>query len=188
MKDINLFKKKNSLHFKKVRSKKDLLSNDDCDGYLIESSEAEARRIIESLKAQKIKKKIAFVGGDDSFNRRALEKLKIDYLVSPEAKTGFDTLKQRDSGLNHVTAKIAAKNKIGIVFDVGEISKLDGKDLAVRLEKIIQNIKIARRAKCSIKIASFGRDKKEVVSEIARRSFGVSLGMSSSQSRDCVGF
>lgn len=186
MKDINFFKEKDSLYFKRITGKGDISSSDDCDGYLIEGSEAEARRIISSLKAKKIVKKIAFVGGDDQLNRRVLEKLKINYLVSPEAKTGFGTLKQRDSGLNHVTAKIASQKDICIVIDVGEISKLEGKDLAIRLEKIIQNIKIARKAKCCIKIASFASSRDGVMSDISRRSLGVSLEMSSLQDRDSV--
>lgn len=87
---------------KKIKSKSEVLEKDDCDGYLIEASENEARKIIESLKGKE--KVIAVVGGDSVFNRRAIETLKVDYLVSPERGLKNDSLKQRDSGLNHVIA------------------------------------------------------------------------------------
>ena len=60
----------------------------------------------------KTEKKIAVLGRSGDFNRRALETLKIDYLVSPELGERKDTLKHRDSGLNHVLAKIAKEKGI----------------------------------------------------------------------------
>jgi len=86
---------------------------------LIDSSEKETRRIIESLKGSG--KVIAVVGGDDAFNRRAAESLKINYLVLQKGRQK-DGLKQRDSGINHVVAKIAKEK--GIDLD-GELLKRD---------------------------------------------------------------
>jgi len=185
MKDINLFKTKGSIFLKKISTKSEL-SEDSYDGYLIDSSEKEARRIIESLKTKK--GVIALVGGDDTFNRRAIETLKINYLLSPEKKTANNTLKQRDSGLNHVIAKEAAKRNITILIDFAKIQKLSGKEKSLHLEKLIQNIKICRKAKCKIKIASLASNKMEVVDEKSRSAFGVSLGMSSAQARDSTQF
>ncbi len=180
MKDINLFKTKNSLFFKKIKTKEEASADCDCDGFLIDASEEEARRIIQSLKGAR--KQIAIVGEDDQFNRRAIETLKINYLVSPEIGDARDTLKQRDSGLNHVVAKEAKNNNIVLVINMSEISKLDDKSMSKMLGRIIQNIKICRKAKCDIKIASLATSKKEIVDEKGRKSFGISLGMSSAQS------
>ncbi|MDP2629023.1 MAG: hypothetical protein Q8P15_03970 [Nanoarchaeota archaeon] len=186
MKDINLFKTESSIYLKEVSSKSQVSKSDDCDGYLIRASEKEARRIVDSLKGSN--KIIAVWGGDDSFNRRVVETMKIDYLVSPESGEKKDNLKQRDSGLNHVVAKEASKKKIAIVVSMSGVSSLEGKGLAVRLSRIIQNIKICRRAKCEIKIASFGKNKNEVFDVLGRSSFGTSLGMSSQQVKGAVGF
>jgi hypothetical protein len=49
------------------------------------------------------------------------------------------------------------------------------KDKALILARIIQNIKVCRKAKCSIKILSNGRDKKDI------EAFASSIGMSSQQ-------
>ena len=185
MKDINLFKTKDSIFLKKIKSKSDLPC-DDCDGYLIDASEKEARRIIDSL--GKSKKIIAVVGGGSSFNRRAIETLKIDYLISPERGEKKDSLKQRDSGLNQVLAKEAAKRKVSIVIDMSEVSKLSEKEKALRIEKLIQNVKICRKAGCKIMVASLGEKSSKSVDGFARSAFGVSLGMSTSQAKDAVNF
>ena len=182
--DINLFKCDNSIFLKKIRFKSEILVNSDCDGFLIDSDEKEARRIIEFLKGNG--KIIGILGGDDAFNRRALETLKINYLISPERGDKKDTLKQRDSGLNHVLVKEAVKKNISIVVNLDEISKLKGKTKALRLEKIIQNIKICRKVNCKIKIANLSATSKNIVEEKARISFGTSLGMSSIQSSESV--
>jgi RNase P/RNase MRP subunit p30 len=186
MKDINLFRVEGSVYLKKIRSKADI--SGDCDGYLIEGSEKEARKIIASLKDKGFKGKVGLVGGDDAFNRRAVESLKIDYLVSPERGLKRDSLKQRDSGINHVVAKMAKEKGVMIVVDMGEISSLKGKEKALRLGRVIQNVKICRKAGCGIRIGSFGSKKGEVFGDKERRAFGLSLGMSSGQSKECVVF
>ncbi|MCR4284601.1 MAG: hypothetical protein NUV97_00980 [archaeon] len=186
MKDINLFPTKDSIFLKEISTKSEISNKDECDGYLIKSSEKESRRIVESLK--KSNKLIAFLGGDDALNRRAVETLKINYLISPESGNKSDTLKQRDSGINHVVAKEAAKKKITILINFSEVSKVKGKEKARRLARIMQNIKICRKAKCQIKIASLARDEKEVKNEKTRQSFGTSLGMSSEQTKNCIRF
>jgi len=186
MGDVNLFKVEDSVCLKRVGRKTDVLKSDSCDGYLIESSEKEARRIIESLRGSG--KKIGVVGGDDAFNRRVVESLRVDYLVSPEGGDKVNGLKQRDSGINHVVAKIMRDKGILIVVDMNDIKKLEGKELALRLARIMQNVRICRKAGCGIRICSFGSKKGDVFGEKERRAFGVSLGMSSKQSSEATLF
>jgi RNase P/RNase MRP subunit p30 len=188
MNDINLFKKEGSIFLKKIKSKQDIKSNDTCGGYLIKSSEKNVRSIIASLASKKEKKVIALLGEDDAFNRRAIETLKINYLVSPERGFKKDTLKQRDSGLNHVVAKEAKKKGIAIIINFSEIPSLKGKEKAIRLEKIIQNIKICRKAGCKIKIASLAKDKISTTGKNERKALGTSLGMSSEQTKNSIKF
>tara|TARA_Y100000310_G_scaffold337740_1_gene425597 strand:- start:12499 stop:13074 length:576 start_codon:yes stop_codon:yes gene_type:complete len=186
MKDINLIEAENSIFLKEISSKSELKKEENLDGYLIKSSEKEARRIIESLKGKN--KIIAFLGRANTLNRRVIETLRINYLVSPEIGLKKNTLKQRDSGINHVIAKEAAKKDISIIINFSEISKLKGKEKALRLEKIIQNIKICRKVNCKIKIASLSNTTTFISDEKSRRALGVSLGMSSIQSRDSIIF
>jgi ribonuclease P/MRP protein subunit RPP1 len=179
MKDITLFKKENSIFLKVITKKEDLKKDDMVEGYLIDADEKTARRIIDSLK--KSNKIIALQGRDNAFNRRAIETLKINYLVNVEFGSKKDGLKQRDSGINHVVAKEAAKKGIGFVIDFNYLRMLDGEELARVLSRIIQNIKICRRAKVEIKLASFAESKNDLPNEKDIEGFLTSLGMSSQQ-------
>ena len=168
---------------KKVASKKEVSEKDNCEGYLIDANEKEVRSVIASLKSQEVKKLIAVCGKDDVFNRRMLEKTQIDFLVSPEAGKRKDGLKQRDSGLNHVLAKIAQKNKISIVINFSEINSIkDRKEKALRLGRVLQNIKVCRRAGCKIKIIV-----EKDADIIGLRAWAFSLGMSSQQVGEVLG-
>lgn len=177
------------MKIKTITSKNDLKkTNEFPDLILIDADEKISRSIIASLKERKFLGKIGVFGRDNVFNRRALETLKIDFLVSPERelreKKIFrkDTLKQRDSGLNHVLAKIAREKNVEIVFDFDSFSEMkDKKNKASRLARIIQNVKICRRAKCGVRVVSFSSS----VSDKALRAFGFSVGMSSQQVKGC---
>ena len=166
---------------------KSQITKQEPDTYILDSDEKTARSIITSLKQKNFKGKIAVLGRDNLFNRRALETLNIDFFISPERelKPGQrkDTLKQRDSGLNHILGKIAAKNKIAIVIDFPSIQKIQNKkQKALRLARVIQNIKICRKAKCLIKIWDLTNKSNSRI----LKSFGFSLGMSSQQVKSAV--
>lgn len=167
---------------KKITKKEDLKSDEAVEGYLIDADEKTARSMIDSIKKKDKNKIISLQGRDDAFNRRAIETLKINYLVSPEISPKKDTLKQRDSGINHVVAKEAARKNISFVIDFSFIKNLEAKEQAKVLARIIQNIKICRKAKCAIKLFSGDGDEKGV------DSFLVSLGMSSQEVRAARSF
>ncbi|MEI6058436.1 MAG: hypothetical protein WCP89_01570 [archaeon] len=178
------------MKFTILKNKSEIKDSDNSEVYVIDADEKIARSILESLKQKNIKKKIATFGRDNVFNRRALETLKINFLISPEREFGGereskrkDTLKQRDSGLNHVIAKIAKDKDISMVIDIDDLSSIqDRKQKAKRLSRIIQNIKISRRAGCKILVWSLSGEmgKKEL------EAFGFSIGMSSQQVKESL--
>ena len=89
---------------------------------------------------------------NDEFNRKILEYGKFSILLSLESAAGRNKIRQTDSGLNHVLAKIASKNKIAIGINLKEIISLGKKEKAERLAKIKQNIKICRKTKTKIAV------------------------------------
>jgi len=192
MKYIVLFKTPESLYFEEIKRKEDI-KNFDVDGFLLNADEKECRRTIEFLK-QKLKGsekkiKIAVVGREDEFNRRALETLKIDYLVSPENTFQRDSLKQRASGFNHVLAEIAKQKNIAVIVDLTRLNSItDKKQKALRVAKIIQNIKICRKSNCPIKLATFAKNESELLDEKQIAAIGFSLGMSSQQAVEAFNF
>jgi RNase P/RNase MRP subunit p30 len=117
----------------------------------------------------------------DEFNRTILEYGKFDVLLSVEAGNRRDKIKQLDSGLNEVIAKIAAKNNVAIGIDLGEIYGLDKKEKAVRLARIKQNIEICRKAGAGLAVLNCA-DKRSAFSLL------ISLGASSKQAAQAITF
>ncbi len=87
---------------------------------------------------------------NEDFNRKMLEYGKFQILLSPESTSGNNSVRQANSGLNHILAKIATENKIVIGINLKEISDLGKKEKAEHLSKIRQNIKICRKSKTKL--------------------------------------
>ena len=135
----------------------------------------EAKKLI-----KKSERPIIVKAQSPEFNRKILEYGKFDILLSPELSENVkDTVKNINSGLNHVVAKIAAKNGISIGIDLNSLRNLDKKKKAIALSRIIQNLKIARKSKAKIKALAF-KDAKNT------QSLLLSLGASTSQAKESV--
>jgi len=135
----------------------------------------QAKGLIKSSK----EKPIIVQAQNDDFNRKILEYGKFDILLSPEAGKRKRTLRNIDSGFNHVLAKIAEKNNVAIGINLAEISKLAKEEKAKRLERLIQNIKTCRKAGTKITLLNY-KDKKDAF------SFLISLGASTSQAKEAL--
>jgi ribonuclease P/MRP protein subunit RPP1 len=104
------------------------------------------------LKLKKENKEIIVKAQDSEFNRKILETPGVNILLSPEINNRKDKLKQRDSGLNEILCKLATKNKITIGINLEILKTLDKKEKAIILSRIIQNIKLCKKAKCKLKL------------------------------------
>ena len=125
-------------------------------------------------------KPLIVISQDDLFNRKIVEYGKFDILLSPEKGNRSNSIRKIDSGLNHVVAKIAAKNKISIGIDIDEIKKLSKNEKAERLSKIKQNLEICRKSKTKIIALSKNENKKNVF------NFLISLGASNNQAKEAT--
>src|SRR3989344_1919723 len=136
----------------------------------------EARKAIDKAIAEKTKKqKIIVEARDEEFNRKILENKKVNILLNPGIQ-GQDRLKQRDSGLNEVLCKIASDNGIKIAFNLEEIIKKKGKERAILLSRLIQNIMLCKKAGTEIEF--LGKyDKRNLFSLL------LTLGASTSQAK-----
>jgi RNase P/RNase MRP subunit p30 len=124
-------------------------------GIIKASSLEQARKQVE--KASRAGEQVAVQGRDIEFNRKILEMKKVSILVL-QHKEGRDSLKQRDSGLNEVLCNIALDNKITLAIDFSELLVEDKKEKAKILSRIIQNIKLIKRAKCKLIIINKPED------------------------------
>lgn len=119
------------------------------------------------LQVKEAKSPIIFTSEDDDLNRKVLEKLKIDILLINQ-KGRKDFQKQRNSGFNHILAKIAKKNNIQIGINLDEIISKEPKILA----RIQQNIKICNKNKIQMQ---FLEKNKRNFHDL--KSLGLVLGM-----------
>ena len=90
--------------------------------------------------------KIIFSSNDDELNRKVLEKILIQILLI-NLKSRKDFQKQRNSGFNHVFAKIAKKKKIVIGINLDEIINSSLKQKSEILARVKQNIKLCNKNK-----------------------------------------
>ena len=136
------------------------------------------------LQAKEAEAPIIFTSEDDDLNRKVLEKLKIDILLINQ-KNRKDFQKQRNSGFNHVLAKIAKKNKIQIGINLDEIIPSTSEirhqksyifsltsDILARVQ---QNIKLCNKNK--IQMQFLGKNKRNLHD---LKSLGLVLGMNTS--------
>jgi len=117
-------------------------------------------------------KTLIFSGNDDELNRKVLEKLPIQILLINLAKRK-DRMKQRDSGLNQVLAKLAKKNNIVIGINLDEIIKSEKKQKAEIISRVRQNIKLCNKYKVRMKFISI----KEKKDSYDVKALGLVLGM-----------
>ena len=130
----------------------------------------EARKEIQKLVREN--KKVVIETGDDNFNRKIFEMNDVDMVVGLELKE-IDKLKQRDSGMNEVIAKLAKENNIMIGIDIDRIKKFDLVEKGKVLARIKQNINLCKRT--GARIILLNADSKEAT------SFIISLGGSTQQ-------
>ena len=117
---------------------------------------------------------------DPEFNRKVLEYGRFNILLFPESNVvKKDKPKQLDSGLNHVLAEIATKNKVRIGIDLKDLRSMERKEKAIQLARIRQNIKICRKAKTKLALLNI-KDKKDAFSLL------LTLGASTQQAKEAV--
>jgi len=119
----------------------------------------EVRKQVDKLKNEN--KLIIVQGRDIEFNRKILEMKKVNMLIL-QHKQGKDKLKQRDSGLNEVLCEIARKNNITLAIDFSEIINSDNKERAKIIGRLIQNLKLMKKAGNKIEILNKPEDKKSL--------------------------
>jgi ribonuclease P/MRP protein subunit RPP1 len=118
-------------------------------------------------------------GGDLSLNRLAVETPEVDILTHPE-------LARKDSGLNHILVREAAKNNVAIEINFRNIILNTKNSRAIVLKHIMENIKLCKKYKapiisCSGAISHWQlRDPKVLI------SMAVVLGLELKQAKDTL--
>lgn len=144
--------------------------------------------LIEEKNFDKIRKKITknkgkiivFLSNDVNLNRKVLDKEQINILLLSQAERK-DKLKQRDSGFDHVIAKIAKKNNITIGINLDEIINSKGKSKLEILGRIKQNIKLCNKNKLKMKFISIRGNERDIYD---LKALGLVLSMPTWMTKD----
>ena len=120
-----------------------------------------------------LNKKVIFSSNDDDLNRKILEKEKIDIFM-PLLADRKDFQKQRNSGLNHVLAKIAKKNNVMIGINPDEIINSNIKEKAKVLARVRQNIRLCNKNKIKMQFVFSDKNNRNIHD---LKSLGLILGM-----------
>jgi hypothetical protein len=128
--------------------------------------------------------KVILDGGEHV--REGLEQKRIHYLVHLEQDNRGDSLRQRNSGLNQILCKLAKKSNVKVVLSVKDLTESKGFNKALRLGRIIQNIRLCRKYGVQLKIASFATNPYQMKSPRDLQSLGLVLGRSSQQAKAAI--
>ena len=132
-----------------------------------------------SLSAKKMP--IIVLGSTDDINRMALEDRRVDLLLCPEETRKKDFMKWRNSGLNHVLCKLANKNNIKIGISFSRLNRMGSEEKSLKIGKIMQNIRLCRKYKVKLILASFAESESDLLSSYEMKSIGFVLGMTPQQ-------
>jgi ribonuclease P/MRP protein subunit RPP1 len=109
-------------------------------------------------------------GGDLELNREACETSQVDILTHPE-------LERKDSGLDHVSVKFAAKNQVAIEINFREILISGKRTRSKVLANIQNNVKLAKKFRAPIILCSGAISHWELRSPLVLISFATQLGL-----------
>lgn len=119
-------------------------------------------------------------------NRKTVENKKIDILLNPEKNSKKDNLHYRNSGLDQVICKLAYKNKIAIGFSFSEF--LNSNNRSELKGKMMQNVKLCRKYKVRMVVASFAKNRYEMRDIKDLLAFCRVIGMNGKEANDALNF
>ena len=121
--------------------------------------EIKINRVNSINQIRKLNDELNIIEGNN-LNREILTCKNIDILASPEKNRKEDFLHHRNSGLNQVLCKLMEENKITYGINLSLI--INNKNLKAFIGRISQNIKLCRKYKIRMMLASFAKDKFEM--------------------------
>jgi len=94
-------------------------------------------------------------GGELKMNREAVQNPFCDFLINP-----FEN--REDAGINHIFAKKASKNDVGIVININSLNFKNLYEENKTFSKILEIAKLCRKYKVAFLFASFAKNKYEL--------------------------
>ncbi|MBL7169558.1 MAG: hypothetical protein ISS48_00890 [Candidatus Aenigmarchaeota archaeon] len=118
-------------------------------------------------------------GGDINLNRKAVETPEVDILLHPE-------FERRDSGFNHIMAKLAKENNVAVEVNFREILLSSKNTRSHILHNITQNVRLCKKFKVPIVICSGSVSHLQMKDPKVLISMGTLLGLELNEAKKCL--
>ncbi len=118
--------------------------------------------------------------------RKNFESNKIKMFFDLENLQERDFIHQRNSGLNHILAKIAHDKDKVIGFNFSSVLNASPEKRVLLLGRMRQNVKLCRKYKVKMFIASFASEPYEIRSNYELRAFGYVIGMNPKEVKESL--
>lgn len=125
-------------------------------------------------------------GGDTEINRMASECWEVDILAHPERNRQKDFMRQRNSGINDVIAKLMAEKCVAIEFNFSEILNSGGMFRSRVMGRMQQNVRLARKYNVPMILTSGAIDRYGMRSPRDLMAIGKTLGMTDKEAKSSV--
>ena len=118
-------------------------------------------------------------GGELEMNRAACEASEVDILTHPE-------LNRNDSGLNHIMARLAAKNNVAIEINFREILMASERTRSKILANMRNNVKLAKKYGAPVILCSGSISHWEMRDPLCMSSMTMQLGLAIEEAKNAV--
>ena len=109
--------------------------------------------------------------------RDILEKTNMDIAFELEEGKDKDFMHQRNSGLNHILCAIARERGQAIAFSARSLLTSAGRARSTILGRMMQNVRLCRKYKVGMCLASFARTPWQMRGEGELQALGMTIGM-----------
>jgi ribonuclease P/MRP protein subunit RPP1 len=118
-------------------------------------------------------------GGTEELNRAALETAEVDMLTHPNLENG-------QCGINHILARLGAKNNVAICFDFLEILQSYKKGRSQLLSCYMENARFVRKYRCPFVLSSGALNEWDMRAPSELMAFGKFLGFDERQCKKAL--
>jgi ribonuclease P/MRP protein subunit RPP1 len=162
----------NRANLQEIRTKAKAAKVDVAVGIELQGKPHDIPRIAKSIRREN--ELILVRGGTEELNRAALETPEVDILVNPSLENG-------QCGINHILARLGARNNVAIAFDFLEILQSYKKTRSQLLSCWMETARFVRKYKCPFVLSSGALNEWDMRAPSELIAFGRFLGFDERQ-------
>jgi ribonuclease P/MRP protein subunit RPP1 len=118
-------------------------------------------------------------GGSEEANRAALETAEVDMLIHPSLENG-------GPGVNHILARLGAKNNVAVCFDFWDILRSYKKTRSNVLSSMMETARFVRKYRCPFVLSSGALSEWDMKAAPELIAFGKFLGFEEGECRKAL--